>query len=158
MTTEHDARVTGVLLTTASDGALAAVMNIESCGATRPIVRVDLTIDWVVSLIDVLTAGAFDLGATVDYPCRTRVDAMGSVVALGRADGSLWFNTDPARTTPASERPIERWPGQTPDGERALRFLNKARAVRGRRDLCPRVAGYTDDDIIADARHYGWDG
>jgi hypothetical protein len=157
MIKEQASTVTMIMLTTSPDGTLGIVLNYSmDVGHKAIFARTSVTSEWMTSLVDVLGNGALSFGAPVRYPCRIRVLDDGFLLGLGRADGSHWFEV---QARPESEpEHKEAWPGWTEGGAQALKYLNKARAVRGRRDLDPNVAGYDDDDIIADALHYGWEG
>lgn len=55
------------------------------------------------------------------------------------------------------ERPTEPPPGPSArDVAAALKHINRRRAQLGERPLDPERAGWTDDDVITDARRLGW--
>jgi len=149
--TEHRTTIKTILLTTTPDGSLGIVLGFPVAGFTVPFARADVSAAWLASLIDALGQGSLSFGDAVSYACRVRVDSRASLFAMGHATDNRWFNVRP---TSARPEPVTR-PSAV---ERALRHLNKQRALRGRRPLNRWVAGYTDDDVIADALHYGWKG
>lgn len=154
MLTEHRTTIKTILLTTTPDGSLGIVLGCTVAGFVLSFARTDVTGGWMVRLVDALGAGALCFGDAVNYDCRVRVDQHARLIALGHVVGDRWFelSTEPSPVLP----PIS---AARPDpAERALSYLNKQRALRGRRDLDPVEADYNDDDIIADALHYGWEG
>lgn len=152
MLTEHRTKITTILLTTTPDGSLGIVLGCTVAGFRVTFARTDVSGEWMASLIDALGEGSLCLGQAVDYACRVRVDTKAQLHAIGHVDGCRWFDVRPRPCAAAAQAK------RVTPAERALSYLNKQRALLGRRDLDPAEAGYSDDDVIADALLYGWEG
>lgn len=151
MLTEHRTMIKTIFLTTTPDGSLGIVLGFPVAGFTVSFARADVSGAWMASFIDALGQGSISFGGPVAYDCRVRVDARAQLFELGHVCGDRWFDVRPV---PAQATPALR-PSRV---AHALSFLNGKRARVGRQDLEPVATGYTDDDIVADALHYGWKG
>lgn len=109
--------------------------------------RAAVTAEWLTTLM--ATVGLLTMPGKVG--CRLRLDG-GSIVGIGHLKDDVWF--DPR---PESER---RLPTATERKRRqvaaALAHINTERARAAQRELDPTVSGWTDDDVLAEARRLGW--
>lgn len=153
---EHEATLDTVIMTKTRDGHFAVILGFAFSNVSRTYTFSGVQTPWFAALTDVVGRGVLSLRAT--NSCRVKVSDLGELMEIGRADGSAWMVLSVPTTAPETTDDGGKWEGWTPAGARALAYLNKQRALRGRRDLDPIAAGYSDDDIIADALHYRWPG
>ena len=140
-----DTAITSVTLTPSPDGELGIVLLFDT-PEVKPFVRSGITASWLARLIDTLGTGAIAFGDHPSYRCRVRIDG-GTVRAI--SGGGQWFDVEHGDALVRLRPPTR--------GEKALRFYNKKRALIGRPPI--EISDeYTEDDAIADAKHYGWDG
>jgi hypothetical protein len=133
-------------LTVDSQGELELTINTDY-GDFRRVVR---CVAWLAEFVSIMDAGAH---------CRLRLGedpsdelAETTLLEVGDLVGSRWLAWPPATSEiPPYSKPADRV-------SEALRAINKRRAAIGMKDLDPASAGYTDDDIFADARAIGWRG
>lgn len=73
----------------------------------------------------------------------------GLIVAFGHWAEDRWFDPRPEHER-ASDRKAERL------ATAALKYINAHRAKHAQRELDPVAAGWSDDDVFAEARRLGW--
>lgn len=126
---------TSFMMSTGLDGSLIATLMFKH---SMPATRRNPTVEWI---RDMVAALGGHIGGARPRSCLVRVDGDGQVVAISTSKSTEWIDIRPAATV------FKRSPVDS-----ARSYLNKKRAMIGLRD----ITGYSDDDIIADARLYGW--
>jgi len=129
-----------IVMTKGALGTLAMVLVFEQ---SPPLAKDAPSTAWLTSMVTAFGNGTDAITWGRPIRCMVRLDDKGDVAELGSIGGSNWFAVqEPAAAVLKREQPADR----------ARRYLNKRRALIGMKD----IVGYSDDDILADARHYGW--
>jgi hypothetical protein len=100
------------------------------------------SVAWLTSMVAALGNGSNVVTWGRPIRCMVRLDDQGEVAELGSIFGRDWFAVKEPAVVIRREQPVDR----------ARRYLNKRRALIGMKD----IVGFSDQDIIADATHYGW--
>ena len=145
MIVTRDATMVSFALARSQAGTLSAALGFELSRVPPQGVNVsvlDIDAAWVLSLMTTLGAELLGVGTLL---ARVRLDD-GVLVEVGHRSKDVWLDVRRASA-----------PNRDAVGD-ALAYVNRHRARRGRRDLDPVTAGWTDDDVLAEALRVGWAG
>jgi len=145
MIVTRDATMVSFALARSQAGTLSAALGFELSRVPPQGVNVsvlDIDAAWILALMATLGAEVLGVGTLL---ARVRQDD-GVLVEIGHRSKDVWL--DVRRESPAKRDAV---------GE-ALVYVNRHRARRGRRDLDQAAAGWTDDDVLAEALRVGWAG
>jgi len=145
MIVTRDATMVSFVLARSQAGTLSAALGFELSRVPPQGVSVsvlDIDAAWILSLMTTLGAELLGVGA---LGARVRLDD-GYPIEVGHRSKDKWL--DVRRACAVKRDSVAE----------ALAFVNSYRARRGRRDLDPVTAGWTDDDVLAEALRVGWAG